>query len=225
MKITIELTERALAQLLHISPSYAHKLVSSRNSEQLSEQLSKQIEGVKSVEINELGTPLVSNGVSKPVSKTKKSEQRSEQNDLFSGLEINELGGYVVSNGVSKPESDTKERTKEKNQNNNINNIKYNLSVGMSIEERKQKFYESLIPYVEKYGREMVRDFYDYWSELNRSGTKMRCELQPTWQLGGRLATWSRKHNERKFDSSTQLSVGQARVDNNLQSILDKAEF
>ena len=45
----------------------------------------------------------------------------------------------------------------------------------------------------------MLRDFYDYWSEPDRSSTpKMRFEKQPTWSLVGRLATWSRREGEYK---------------------------
>jgi hypothetical protein len=42
-----------------------------------------------------------------------------------------------------------------------------------------------------KFGKPMLHKFFDYWSEPNRSGSKMRMELQPTWKLGGRLATWA----------------------------------
>ena len=65
-----------------------------------------------------------------------------------------------------------------------------------NVENRKRVFYNSLVPYVEQYGAEMVREFFDYWSELNRSKTKMRFEKQPTWEVGKRLATWSRHDNE-----------------------------
>jgi len=44
-----------------------------------------------------------------------------------------------------------------------------------------------------KYGKPMLQAFYNYWSEPNRSGTRMACELKPTWQLSGRLATWASK--------------------------------
>ncbi len=58
------------------------------------------------------------------------------------------------------------------------------------IDVRQQKFYDTLVPYVGKYTREMVREFYDYWTETTRSGTKMRFELQPTWVVAKRLARW-----------------------------------
>lgn len=63
--------------------------------------------------------------------------------------------------------------------------------------DRKKVFHDSLVPYVATYGREMIRDFYAYWAELNRSGTKMRYELQPTWELGLRLSAWARREKEK----------------------------
>lgn len=58
---------------------------------------------------------------------------------------------------------------------------------------RKEEFYDSLVPYVEMYGKEMVREFFDYWSEMNKSETKMRFEQQPTWEIGRRLSTWAKR--------------------------------
>jgi len=58
---------------------------------------------------------------------------------------------------------------------------------------RKDEFYKSLIPYIEKYPKDMIRSFFDYWSEMNKSQTKMRFEKQPTWEVGKRLATWANK--------------------------------
>ena len=69
------------------------------------------------------------------------------------------------------------------------------------LEERKQEFYDSLRQYVGKYDKEMLRDFYDYWSESNDGGTKMRWEIAKTkggtFSIGGRLATW--KRNEERY--------------------------
>lgn len=60
------------------------------------------------------------------------------------------------------------------------------------IDKRREEFRMSLEPYEQKYGKEMCENFFNYWSEYNRSRTKMRCELQKTWQLSGRLATWAK---------------------------------
>ena len=64
-------------------------------------------------------------------------------------------------------------------------------SAAALLESRKEDFYNTLIPFVSKYGKEMVRAFFDYWSEFNRSQTKMRYELEKTWQTSRRLATWA----------------------------------
>lgn len=62
--------------------------------------------------------------------------------------------------------------------------------------KRRQAFYDSLIPYVERYGKEMIRAFYDYWSELNKSQTKMLFETKTTWELPRRLSTWANREKE-----------------------------
>lgn len=50
------------------------------------------------------------------------------------------------------------------------------------------------------YPETMLEDFWRYWSEPNKSGTKMKFELQSTWSLAGRLSTWAK--NETKFSTS-----------------------
>lgn len=66
---------------------------------------------------------------------------------------------------------------------------------------RKENFGRSLIPYVDKYGKEMIREFFDYWSEMNKSKSKMRFEQQPTWETSKRLATWAKR--ERNYAKDT----------------------
>ena len=66
-----------------------------------------------------------------------------------------------------------------------------------TTDERKELFRKSLVPFVEQYGREMIREFFDYWSELTPSRAKMRYELERTWETPRRLATWSRRKEEK----------------------------
>lgn len=68
----------------------------------------------------------------------------------------------------------------------------------LSLSDRTEKFKKELIPFVEKYGKDMIRAFFDYWSEPNTPGTKMRYEMQKTWNLAGRLRTWERRSNEKR---------------------------
>lgn len=67
----------------------------------------------------------------------------------------------------------------------------------------------------------MIREFFDYWSEMNKSETKMRYEQQPTWEVSKRLATWAKKDNnygkknyqserdseQRKFNSAVAVAT------------------
>ena len=73
--------------------------------------------------------------------------------------------------------------------------------------KRRDEFYNSLVPYVERYGKEMIRAFFDYWSELNKSETKMRFETNKTWEVAKRLATWA---NKEKFDGKSSSTIPKA---------------
>jgi hypothetical protein len=71
------------------------------------------------------------------------------------------------------------------------------------MEGRRVEFYNSLVPYVQMYGKAMVRNFFDYWSEPNKSGTQMRYELERTWSLNLRLGMWNRKEKNYVRKSAT----------------------
>lgn len=61
------------------------------------------------------------------------------------------------------------------------------------MKSRERLFYNMLIPFVKTYGREMIREFFDYWSEPNKSHSKMRFEQERTWDLSRRLQTWEKR--------------------------------
>jgi hypothetical protein len=67
------------------------------------------------------------------------------------------------------------------------------LKIETRINESKLKFYNDCKPFLNRYPKEMLRAFYNYWTELNKSGVKMRFELQQTFEISKRLATWAGK--------------------------------
>lgn len=73
-----------------------------------------------------------------------------------------------------------------------------------SIEERKKEFAEKLKPFLEKYGREMLNNFYRYWTEINDGGKKMRFEMEKVFQLSSRLVTWYNNNYEKQKTSTEQ---------------------
>lgn len=48
------------------------------------------------------------------------------------------------------------------------------------------------------YPQQMLEAFVDYWTEPNRSGTKLRFELEKTWSTKRRLATWNKRQKDYK---------------------------
>lgn len=76
------------------------------------------------------------------------------------------------------------------------------------MELRKEKFYQSLVPYVAKYGKDVVRAFYDYWTEKTYGGRKMRFEKQQAFEISKRLATWQ-KH-DLSYANRDNTRIGQS---------------
>ena len=76
------------------------------------------------------------------------------------------------------------------------------------MELRKEKFYQSLVPYVAKYGKDMVRAFYDYWTEKTYGGRKMRFEKQQAFEISKRLATWQK--NDLSYANRDNTRFGQS---------------
>lgn len=76
------------------------------------------------------------------------------------------------------------------NDNGTVNDIKN------TIEQRKLKFASTLEPFQKQYPKQMLSDFYKYWCELNKSGTKFKQELEKTWDLERRLEMWARRDKD-----------------------------
>jgi hypothetical protein len=74
-------------------------------------------------------------------------------------------------------------------------NDNVNVNVINKIEARSQIFKDSLLIYKDKYQVNMLKEFYNYWTEPNQSKTKMRFELEKTWSLDRRLETWAKREN------------------------------
>lgn len=85
------------------------------------------------------------------------------------------------------------------------------------LKKRAGVFYKSLVPFVETYGREMIRQFYDYWTEPNKSRTKMRYELERTWDTKRRLNTWASRDNinprRTNYDANSETARQQRQRD------------
>lgn len=79
------------------------------------------------------------------------------------------------------------------------------------LEKRAEVLYNTLVPYVSMYGKDMIRQFYDYWTEPNKSRTKMRYELERTWDTKRRLNTWASRENINRRRTNYDTNPEQAR--------------
>ena len=91
------------------------------------------------------------------------------------------------------PKNNQKQPNENVNENDNVNEEekKYIKKEKSFKEFTEQDFKEELKLHSEKYSKEMLKDFFTYWTEPNEKG-KMKFQLQKTWSTAGRLSTWSR---------------------------------
>lgn len=80
-----------------------------------------------------------------------------------------------------------------------------------TIEERERDFmYKVANVGKGDYPDEMLRKFFDYWTEKNENGKKMRFEKEKVFDIKRRLATWASRDKEYKFKTK---GYGDARND------------
>lgn len=88
------------------------------------------------------------------------------------------------------------QRARNKNEKNEIKN---------DIKIRHDEFLKKLSEFKDKYSKDLLNDFYLYWTEKTTDGSKMKFELNETFEIGRRLATW--KNRSVAFEKPKQQSV------------------
>ncbi len=84
-------------------------------------------------------------------------------------------------------------------------------------DKRQVEFLESLRPFEEKYGKDMMNAFFAYWRERNKTETKMKWEMERTWETKLRLANWHKRDQKWRKPAPDN---GQQDIDPKLQNIL-----
>lgn len=79
------------------------------------------------------------------------------------------------------------------------NNTKIINNNNKDISIREQKFAEEV--FFSNLSTEVCKEFVDYWTETNKSGTKMKFEMQKTFCIKRRLARWQK--NDKKWNTKT----------------------
>jgi len=115
----------------------------------------------------------------------------------------------TATNKQNNKESTSDQQTTNKQLTTN-NNEKKDKNVKNNMDVRKSKFYSLLVPYVSEYNNTLVKAFYDYWTEPNKSKSKMKFELQQTWDLNLRLKNWAGRNKDFEKNNSEEKLVGRS---------------
>lgn len=129
---------------------------------------------------------LTSTGIQKRYLKATTERKEIEINSEIWLLELPKTRRFVVNppnNGVNPP----------------INEVNPTINSQSKVKESKEdvlskiqeEFYDQLKPFITDFEKETLREFYDYWSEPNKSGTKIRWQMERTWDTKKRLTRWA----------------------------------
>lgn len=72
-----------------------------------------------------------------------------------------------------------------------------------TLEQRASEFMSKCAAFVGEYDKSLIRSFYDYWTEKNEGGRKMRFEMQKVFDVARRLKTW---HNNQKDNNNGKIN-------------------
>jgi hypothetical protein len=114
-------------------------------------------------------------------------------------LSCEETEGLVVNklNDLSETNLTTINKNKEIKINNN------------TISNRRDKFVFEVLTF--DYDESILNGFIDYWTEPNKSNTKMKYELNKTWSTKLRLKTWA--NNQKKWDKPKSNKKTMSKLD------------
>ena len=109
----------------------------------------------------------------------------------------------------SKPHLSVIKRLEEKGLNNYLQRVMItpkDKDQDKDIDKRQDKFIDQVNNVIKqkKYSNDETNNFVNFWTERNNANTKMRFELQQTFDISRRLATWVRNNKEWKLDKKAK---------------------
>ena len=91
-----------------------------------------------------------------------------------------------------------------------------------SIDERKLKFSTLLNPFLDKFGKEILNNFYSYWTEHGINDKLMRFEKEKSFGVERRLSTWSKNELKFKQNGNSNIQTTGNLADDKIQRTLNK---
>ncbi len=120
----------------------------------------------------------------------------------LNNIELNTIRGLNgVNLGSNRPLNDPKEGVKDKDKDKDINK-ELVLTKKRGVFRDMVREASALKPGT--YSKALLEEFYEHWTEPTKSRTKLKWEIQDTWDTPKRLATWLR--NDDKWNKNTKPS-------------------
>ena len=130
----------------------------------------------------------------------------SKEREIKALKEPKEVQSDSESNtGLMRPHSDritTEMQSKVKESKGKESKEKNKRAAPVSLEFREKDFKAEVAKFIDKYPKETLRAFFNHWSQPNQPKTKMRWEMEKTWDIGKRLANW-KKNEDTNFGRNT----------------------
>lgn len=92
----------------------------------------------------------------------------------------------------------------------------------MTLSEREKAFKEAVFSQV--FDPEILQEFYEYWTEPNKSQSKLRFELERTWDLKRRLNRWQRIRDSRPDFTKKEVAKVQQRFTKPPETDMERLE-
>ena len=92
-----------------------------------------------------------------------------------------------------------------------LNKTTENKTKENNINERYDKFEDDVKTYQSLFGEDTINSFVSYWTEPNKSGSKMKFEQQPTWDTKRRIQRWL----DNDFSSNKSNGISKFKKDAN----------
>lgn len=82
-------------------------------------------------------------------------------------------------------------KEKENKEKDEKTNVRAKRNFSAALDERKMAFLLDCQQFIEQYGKQVVDDFFNYWSEEDSPNGKMLFETKRTWNTAKRLYAWA----------------------------------
>ena len=133
---------------------------------------------------------------------------------------INLGASQELTSSLQADQDKEQDKEKVKNKKKKENKVEFHEILDIKQDEsrleiRRIKFINELNKeFHTKYNKELRTAFFDYWTEPNKSKTKMRFELEKTWDTSRRLARWAnnsfnKQEDIRSYDGDVELKKSQ----------------